>query len=158
MSDQCGHPLPGKSCKLELQLPLQGLQGKEELPESKTEWWHCSSFLGETEAMMAAGSKPKQWILGSPQSVWSFPDKQMNGNTGILLCPLQGPTFTHSIKQPGSVLRAEWPPLLPNCLHCFLPGALNQVQRCSHVVAWTALCEKGQSWHHWVTISYFPCG
>lgn len=82
---------------------------------------------------MAAGSKPKQWMLGSPQSVWSFPDKQINGNTGILLCSLQGPTFTHSIKQPGSVLRAEWTPLLPTVFLLFTWSAQSgaEMQSCS---------------------------
>lgn len=77
-------------------------------------------------------------MLGCPQSVCGFPDKQMNGNAG--------PTSTHSIKQPGLVLRAEWTPLLPT-VFTVLPGELNQVQRRSHVAAWPAL---------WVTIGYFP--
>lgn len=84
----------------------------------------------------------------SPECL-GLPAKQMNGKTGIQLCPLQGLTSTHSVKQPGSVLRAGQSGRTGRHTHTLsslpsLPEALSQVQRHSH--AMSGDCRTVQTW------------
>lgn len=82
---------------------------------------------------------------GSPGCL-GLPTKQMNGNTDMELCALQGLTPPHTHTHTLSSLPS-------------LPEALSQAQSYSHEISgdcsalqtWTFLYEEGLLGHHWIT-------